>query len=116
MDISESQYFFPISITIVLIPLRWLKVAILKLPLPLPLLQTAIMEIRAILKAQTDAAAASSNLLINRLEEVAGFRGSGSWIPEAAACTLLIRYIRENFKITTFSRLSGTNFFYESQT
>ena len=53
------------------VPLRWLKVAILKLPL----LQTAIMEIRAILKAQTDAAAASSNLLINRLEEVAGFRG-----------------------------------------
>ena len=49
--------------------------AILKLPLPLPLLQTAIMEIRAILKAQTDAAAASSNLLINRLEEAAaGFR------------------------------------------
>ena len=42
--------------------LRRLKVAILKLPLPLPLLQTAIMEIRAILKAQTDAAAASSNL------------------------------------------------------
>jgi hypothetical protein len=37
-------------------------VAILKLPLTLPLLQTAIMEIRrrAILKAQTDAAAASS--------------------------------------------------------
>ena len=29
---------------------------------PLPLLQTAIMEIHAILKAQTDAAAASSNL------------------------------------------------------
>ena len=51
--------------------------------------------------------AASSNLFIYRLEEVAGFRGSGSWIPEAAACTLLIRYIRENFKITTFSRLSG---------
>ena len=52
--------------------------------------------------------AASSNLLINRLEEVAGFRGIGSWIPEAAACTLLIRYIRENFKIATFSCLSGT--------
>jgi hypothetical protein len=34
--------------------------AILKLPLPLPLLQTAIMEISAILKAQTDAAAHSS--------------------------------------------------------
>ena len=64
--------------------------------------QTAIMEIRAILKTQTDAAAA-----INRLEEVAGFRGIGSWIPEAAACTLLIRYIRENFKIATFSLLSG---------
>ena len=42
------------------IPLRRLKVAILKLPLPLPLLQTAIMEIHAILKAQTDAAADSS--------------------------------------------------------
>ena len=42
------------------IPLRWLKVAILKLPLPLLLLQTAIMEICAILKAQTDAAADSS--------------------------------------------------------
>ena len=53
--------------------------------------------------------AASSNLLINRLEE--GFRGIGSWIPEAAACTLLIRYIRENFKIATFSRLSGIYFF-----
>ena len=92
---------------IIKIPRRWLKVAILKLPLPLLLLQTAIMEIHAILKAQTDAAAASSNLLINRLEEVAGFRGSGSWIPEAAACTLLIRYIRENFKIPTFSCLSG---------
>ena len=38
------------------IPLRWLKVAILKLPLPLLLLQTAIMVILAILKAQTDAA------------------------------------------------------------
>ena len=38
---------------------------------------------------------------------MAGFRGSGSWIPEVAACTLLIRYIRENFKIATFSRLSG---------
>ena len=51
--------------------------------------------------------AASSNLLINRLrlEEGAGFRGSGSWIPEVAACTSLIRYIRENFKIATFSRL-----------
>ena len=33
------------------IPLRRLKVAILKLPLPLPILQTAIMEISAILKA-----------------------------------------------------------------
>ena len=65
------------------------------------------MEICAILKAQTDAAATSSNLLVNTLEEVAAFRGSGSWIPEAAACTLLIRYIGENFKIATFSRLSG---------
>jgi hypothetical protein len=35
-------------------------VEILKLPLPLPILQTAVMEICAILKAQTDAAAASS--------------------------------------------------------
>ena len=71
--------------------------------------------------------AASSNLLVNRLEEVAAFkkklplpliyllileeaavfRGSGSWIPEVAACTLLTRYRRENFKIATFSRLSG---------
>ena len=51
--------------------------------------------------------ATSSNLFINRLEEAAGFRGIGSWIPEAATCTLLIRYIRENFKIATFSRLSG---------
>ena len=63
------------------------------------------MEICAILKVQTDAAAAS-NLLINRLEEAAGFRGIGSWIQEAATCTLLIRYIRETFKIATFSRLS----------
>ena len=47
--------------------------AILKLPLPLPLLQTFVMEICAILKAKSDAAAASSNLLINSLEEVAGF-------------------------------------------
>ena len=39
------------------------EVAFLKLPLPLPLLQTAIMEIRAILKAQTDAAATSSKSL-----------------------------------------------------
>ena len=38
---------------------------------------------------------------------MAGFRGSGRWIPEVATCTLLIRYIRENFKITTFIRLSG---------
>ena len=59
------------------------------------------MEIRAILKAQTDAAAdsikpaPSSNLLLDRLEE-------------GTTCTLLIRYIRENFKISTFSRLSGT--------
>ena len=51
--------------------------------------------------------AASSNLFIYRLEEVAVFRGTGSWIPEVAACTLLTRYIRENFKIATFSRLSG---------
>ena len=51
--------------------------------------------------------AASSNLYINRLEEAVGFRRIGSWIPEAATCTLLIRYIRENFKITTFSHLSG---------
>ena len=51
--------------------------------------------------------ATSSNLFTNRLEEVAVFRGSGSWIPEVAACTLLTRYIRENFKIATFSRLSG---------
>ena len=65
------------------------------------------MEICAILKAQTDAAADSSNLLINSLEEVAGFRGSGSWIQKAATCTLLIKYIRENVKIATFSRLSG---------
>ena len=33
------------------LPPRRLKVAILELPLPLPLLQTAIMEISAILKA-----------------------------------------------------------------
>ena len=33
-----------------------------------------------------------------------------SWIPEAAAFTLLIRYIRENFKIATFSRLSDMYF------
>ena len=52
------------------------------------------MEICAILKAQTDAAAASSKTW-------------KSWIPKAAACTLLIRYIREIFKIATFSRLSG---------
>ena len=38
---------------------------------------------------------------------MAGFRGSGSWIREVAACTLLIRYMRENLKIATFSRLSG---------
>ena len=50
----------------------------------------------------------SSNLFIYRLEEVAGIRGSGSWVPEVAASTLLTRYIRENFKIATFSRLSGT--------
>ena len=54
------------------IPLRWLKVANLKLLLPLPLLQSAIMEIHAILKAQADAAADSSNLSINRLAEAAG--------------------------------------------
>ena len=53
--------------------------------------------------------AAISNLSINRLEEAAGFRGISSWIPEAATCTLLIRYIRENFKIAAFSRLSGIN-------
>jgi hypothetical protein len=47
---------------------------------------------------------------MNRLEEAAGFRGSGSWIPEAAVCTLFIRYKRENFKIATFSRLSGKYF------
>ena len=46
---------------------------------------------------------------MNRVEEVAGFRGSGSWIPEVAACTLLIRYIRDNFKIATFSRPSSIN-------
>ena len=43
-----------------LLLLRWLKVAVLKLLLSLPLLQTAIMEICAILKAQIDAAANSS--------------------------------------------------------
>jgi hypothetical protein len=51
---------FHIVESIYYIPLRQLKVAILNLPLPLPLLQTAIMEIPAILKAQTDAAADSS--------------------------------------------------------
>ena len=40
---------------------------------------------------------------------MAAFRGSGSWIREVAACTLLIRYTRENFKIATFSRLSQEN-------
>ena len=43
----------------------------------------------------------------NRLEEAAGFRGIGSWIPEVEKCILLIRCIKENFKITAFSRLSG---------
>ena len=46
---------------------------------------------------------------MNRLEEVAVFRGSGSWIPEVAACTLSTKYIRKFFKIATFSRLSGIN-------
>ena len=73
------------------LPLRRLKVAILKLPLPLPLLQTAIMEIRAILKAQTDAAANSSKTWRQVLEEsTAGFRKR---------------------QIATFSRLSGINCF-----
>ena len=54
-------FFFRLHTALsIIIPLRWLKVAILKLPLPLPLLQTAIMQIHAILKAQTDAGAASS--------------------------------------------------------
>jgi hypothetical protein len=53
-------------------------VVILKLPLPLPLLQTAIMEIHAtLLKLMLLPIplkpADSSNLSINRLEEVAGF-------------------------------------------
>ena len=52
--------------------------------------------------------AATSPAASDRLEEAAGFRGSGSWIQEAATCTLLIRYIRENFKIATFSHLSGS--------
>ena len=43
----------------VVIPLRRLKVVILRLPLPLLLLQTVIMEICAILKAQTDAKTAN---------------------------------------------------------
>ena len=47
---SKEVSLFAISVSVnSYIPLRWLKVAILKLPLPLPLLQTAIMEIRAIL-------------------------------------------------------------------
>ena len=57
---SWSFGVMDIIIIIFYIPLRRLKVAILKLLLPLPLLQTAIMEIPAILKAQTDAAATSS--------------------------------------------------------
>ena len=55
---ADKSVFFP-KLEF-LIPLRRLKAAILKLPLPLPLLQTAIMEICAVLKAQTDAPAASS--------------------------------------------------------
>ena len=73
--LSSKFHYHHRGMLIINIPLRQLKVAILKLPLPLPLLQSAIMEIWAILKAQTDAATASSNLLINRLEEAAaGFR------------------------------------------
>ena len=45
--------------------------------------------------------------LTHIISDIDGVRGMGSWIPEAAACTLLIRYIRENFKIASFSRLSG---------
>ena len=98
---KNQKWYFVSKRCPVLLPLRRLKVAILKLLLPLPLLQTAIIEIRAILKAKTDAAAASSNLLINRLEEAAaGFR-------KRQHVQLLIRYIRENFKITFFSWLSG---------
>ena len=59
-NVFKALQVFPLQKEFPKIPLRWLKVAILKLPLPLPLLQTAIMEIRAILKALTDAAAASS--------------------------------------------------------
>ena len=63
--LSSKFHYHHRGMLIINIPLRQLKVAILKLPLPLPLLQTAIMEICAILKAQTYAATASSNLLIN---------------------------------------------------
>ena len=59
------------------------------------------------------------NLLQTAIMEILEIRGSGNWIPESAAgfrkrqhvhctlVTLLIRYIRENFKIVTFSPLSS---------
>ena len=50
-DHSKLFCVFPMPSHFSELPLRRLKVAILKLPLPLPLLQTAIMEISAILKA-----------------------------------------------------------------
>ena len=95
------------KINILIIPLRRLKVAILKLYL-VNIVHAATSRIQLPLPLKT---ATSSNLFIYRLEEVAGFRGIGSWIPEATACTLLIRYIRENFKIATFSCLSCSSRF-----
>ena len=88
------------------IPLRRLKVAILKFSL-MYLINNVHVASSGIQLPIPLKPVASSNLFIDRLEEAAGFRGISSWIPEAVTCTLLIRYIRENFKIATFSRLSG---------
>ena len=89
------------------IPLRRVKVVILTFSL-MYLINNVHVAASGIQLSIPLKPAASSNLLINRLEEAAGYRGIGSWIPEVATCTLLIRYIRENFKIATFSHLSGT--------
>ena len=97
-----------------MVPLRRLKVAILKFSLMYLVnnvhAATSGIQLPLPLKPAT-----SSNLFIYRLEEVAGLKitATSSYlftnrIEEVAACTLSIRYIRENFKIATFSSLSGS--------
>ena len=98
------------------VPLRRLKVAILKFSL-MYLINNVHVAASGIHLPIPLKPAASSNLFIYRLEEVAGFRfrgiGSSISLSFKIACISIIAVCRSgrgsgSFKIATFSRLSGT--------